>query len=127
MKKLLLVICCFLSILFSSAIAQDSPYVPAGYVKTFSDEFDGIAVNTNTWNYRLGAYAPYSVNQMENVVIEDGKMNIIQDEHPKPCTWLQWLGKRGVSKLQVNNFGDMAFIGLEQGYLEYITSCFKHA
>jgi len=100
MKKLLLVTCCFLSILFSSAIAQDSPYIPAGYVKTFSDEFDGIAVNTNTWNYRLGAYAPYSVNQMENVVIENGKMNIyFKHEH---ISGLDYTGGGLISK---NNFG----------------------
>ncbi len=74
MKKLLLVTCCFLNIFFSNAIAQDSPYVPAGYIKIYSDEFDGIAVISNDWNYRTDSRFD-AVNLANNVRVADGKLH----------------------------------------------------
>ena len=51
----------------------DSGQVPAGYELFFSDEFDGDSLDTDKWYYRTDA-KHRSVQQIENVAVEDGAL-----------------------------------------------------
>ncbi|GAA0913083.1 glycoside hydrolase family 16 protein [Virgisporangium aurantiacum] len=53
--------------------AADPP--ASGYTLTFSDEFDGTAVDTGKWNYRTDVKA-YSAQRPENVSVGGGLMSI---------------------------------------------------
>jgi hypothetical protein len=74
-KQLILVIACILGVCLTSLSAQNSPYVPAGYVKTFADEFDGTTVNTSNWTFRLDSRWD-GINLEKNVRLGGGKLYI---------------------------------------------------
>ena len=74
-KLLFLLLNCFLSIYFSSTMAQRSPYVPDGYFPIYSDEFDSTAVNSNNWSYRTDSRFD-AKNLANNVRVVDGKLYI---------------------------------------------------
>ena len=85
MKQLFIGLCCVLSSYFTSAIAQNSPYIPAGYILTFADEFDGTSVNTNDWYFRTDARWD-GLNLANNVRLEGGKLYIDFKYEPQGVT-----------------------------------------
>lgn len=71
---------------YTPEVAADGPITPDNYpgmTLVWSDEFDGIAINTDNWKYNLGA-GGWGNNELEtytdtpeNSFVLDGKLNIV--------------------------------------------------
>ncbi len=58
---------------------------PEGYTLSWSDEFDGKAVDTHVWHFRLGV-SKESFQRAENVSLSGGMLRIAQK---KRTVWRQ--------------------------------------
>lgn len=67
----------FLATLFLLAANWVAAQAPEGYILAWSDEFNGKAVDTNVWRYRLGV-SKESLQRPENVSLEGGMLQIAQ-------------------------------------------------
>ena len=54
---------------------EATPLPPPGYQLVFSDEFDGVALNTNRWDYRTGSKL-LSTQQPKNISVSNGTLKI---------------------------------------------------
>ncbi len=62
-----------MAVVAAACVAQAEP--PAGYKLTWSDEFDGQAVDTGKWVYRTDSKM-WSTQKPENVTVAEGKLRL---------------------------------------------------
>ena len=55
--------------------SEVTPLPPPGYQLVFTDEFDGVSLNTNRWGYRTGSKL-LSTQQPENISVSNGTLKI---------------------------------------------------
>ncbi len=72
-----------------------SPITNYNYVLKFIDDFDGTSLNSSNWTIDTKNYngSEEQKNIKENIVVEDGKLNI----------WAKWDGKGGVTGGAINS------------------------
>jgi predicted GH43/DUF377 family glycosyl hydrolase len=82
MKQILIAHLALFALPFLAVQAQTPSIQPSvndgslsGYKLAWHDEFDGVAVNTNEWNYRTGERF-WSTQRPENVSVADGKLRL---------------------------------------------------
>jgi len=85
MKQRILVLSCIFCSFLAASFAQNSPYVPAGYVLTFADEFEGTSVNTFDWSFRTDTRWD-GLNLAKNARLADGKLYVDFKYEPQGTT-----------------------------------------